>query len=83
MDVAQAGFKDGNKADFVLVEGDGRTLMGRETAETLNLLRVGPFQTNSVDSGRPDSVVREKYKHLFSGVGLLRVTNKNCMLISR
>ena len=60
------------KADFVVVEGDGRTLLGRETAEALNLLRVGPFQANSVDSGRPDSVVREKYKHLFSGVGLLK-----------
>ena len=48
-----------------MVEGDGRTLLGRQTAEALNLLRVGPFQANSVDSGRPDSVVREKYKHLF------------------
>ena len=71
-DVTQAGFKDGNKADFVVVEGDGCTPLGRETPEALNLMRVGPFQANSVDSGRPDSDFREKYKHLFSGVGLLK-----------
>ncbi|XP_022788169.1 uncharacterized protein K02A2.6-like [Stylophora pistillata] len=73
-DVTQAGrgFKDGSKADFIVVEGDGRTLLGRETAEVLSLLRVGPFQANSVDGGRPDGSVREKYKELFSGVGLLK-----------
>ena len=42
-DVTQAGFKDGNKADFVVVEGDGCTPLGRETPEALNLMRVGPF----------------------------------------
>ena len=36
--VTQAGFKDGCKADFVMVEGDDRTLLGRETAEEFNLL---------------------------------------------
>ena len=71
-DVTLAGFENGSNADFVVVEGDGRTLLGRETAEALNLLRIGPFQTNSVDGGRSDGDVREKYKHLFSGVGLLK-----------
>ena len=33
---------------------------------------AGPFQTNSVDGGDHDGDVREKYKHLFSGVGLLK-----------
>ncbi|PFX20112.1 Transposon Tf2-6 polyprotein [Stylophora pistillata] len=70
--VTQAGFKDGGKADFIVVEGDGRTLLGRETTEVLNLLRVGPFQANTGDGGRPDGDVREKYKQLFSGVGVLR-----------
>ena len=71
-DVTLAGFENGSNADFVVVEGDGRTLLGRETAEVLNLLRIGPFQTKSVDGGRSDGDVREKYKHLFSGVGLLK-----------
>ncbi|PFX12923.1 Uncharacterized protein K02A2.6 [Stylophora pistillata] len=73
-DVTHAGceFKDGSKAEFIVVEGDGRTLLGRETAEVLNLLRVGPFQANSVDGGRPDGSIRGKYKELFSGVGLLK-----------
>ena len=71
-DVTQAGFKDGSKADFVVVVGDGRTLLARETAKALDLLRVGPFRANIVDGGGPDGDVREKYKHLFSGVGLLK-----------
>ena len=71
-DVTLAGFGNGSNADFVVIEGDGRTLLGRETAEALNLLRIGPFQTNSVDGGRSDGDVREKYKHLFGGVGLLK-----------
>lgn len=53
--------KSSCRADFV----------GRETAEMLNLLRIGPFQANNVDSGRLKSCIREKYKVLFTGVGLL------------
>ena len=70
--VSLAGMENGSKADFVVVGGDGRTLLGRETAEALNLLRIGPFQANSVDSEWSDVDVREKYKHLFSGVGRLK-----------
>lgn len=49
-DVMQAGFKNRSQADFGMVEGNGRTLLGHETARVLNLLCVGPFQANSVDS---------------------------------
>lgn len=38
----------------------------------LRLLPIGPFQANSVNGGPLDGDVREKYKHLFSGVGLLK-----------
>ena len=61
-DVKQAGFKDGSKADFVVVEGDGRMLLGCETAKALSLLCVGPFQATSVGGERPDGDVREKFK---------------------
>ena len=70
-DVTLAGFGNGSNADFVVIEGDGRTLLGRETAEALNLLRIGPFQTNSVDGGRSDGDVREKYSTCLC-VGLLK-----------
>ena len=50
-DVSLTGNKSGCRADFMVVKGDGRTLLGRETAEILNLLRVGPFQANNVVSG--------------------------------
>ena len=71
-DVTWAGMENGSKADFVVVKGDGRTLLGRETAEVLSLLRIGPLQANSVGGGQLDGDIREKYKHLFSGVGLLK-----------
>lgn len=48
-DVMQAGFKNGSQADFGVVECNGHTLLGHETARVLNLLCVGPFQANSVD----------------------------------
>ena len=71
-DVTRAGMENGSKADFVVVKGDGRTLLGRETAEVLSLLRIGPLQANCVASGQMNGDIREKYKHLFSGVGLLK-----------
>ena len=36
------------QADFVVIEGTGRTLFGQEMAEALGLLHVGPLQANSV-----------------------------------
>ena len=71
-DVSLTGNKSGCRADFVVVKGDGRTLLGRETAEILNLLRVGPFQANNVVSEGLESCIRGKYKALFTGVGLLK-----------
>ena len=62
----------GCTADFVVIEGEGRTLLGRETAEVLNLLFIGPLQANNVTSGQLESDIRAKYKSLFSGVGLLK-----------
>ena len=43
-----------------------------ETAEILNLLHIGPFQANNVDSGGLESCIRGKYKASFTGVGLLK-----------
>ena len=71
-DVMLAGSNVRCGADFVVVKGNGRTLLGRETAEVLSLLRVGPSQANSVTSGQLESDIQERYKGLFTGVGLLR-----------
>jgi len=62
----------GCRADFVVVMGDDRTLLGRETAEILNLLHISPFQANNVDSRELESCIREKNKVLLTGVGLLK-----------
>ena len=39
----------------MVVKSDGQTLVGRETAYILNLLHIGPFQGNNVDSGGLES----------------------------
>ena len=61
-DISLTGNNSGCRACFVC----------RETAEILNLLHIGPFQANNVDSGGLESCIREKYKVLFTGVGLLK-----------
>ena len=47
-------------------------LLGHGTAEILNLLHIGPFQVNNVDSGGLESCIREKCEALFTGVGRLK-----------
>ena len=50
-------------ADFVVIDGDGRTLLCRDTAEKLNLLRIGPIHSaNSVEVETTDQDIRDKYK---------------------
>ena len=58
----------------MVVKGDGRTLLGRVTAEpVLIFCALVPFKrTCNVDIGRLESCIREKYKALFTGVGLLQ-----------
>ena len=59
------------EADFVVIDGDGRTLLCRDTVEKLSLLRIGPIHSvNSVEVEITDQDIRDKYKELFNGVGL-------------
>ena len=37
------GYNSGCRADFVVVKGDDRKLLGRETVAILNLLHIVPF----------------------------------------
>ena len=61
------------EADFVVIDGDGRTLLSRDTAEKLNLLRIGPIHSvNSVEVETTDQDIRDKYQELLTGVGLLK-----------
>ena len=61
--------------DFKVIEGDARPLLGKRTAEQLDLLRVGPKEEEEVytvtEQGN-DVDIREKYPTLFSGVGKLK-----------
>ena len=58
------------KTDFVVINGEGRSFLCRETAEKLGLLRLGPSHTVNVVNTEAD--IKDKYKELFNGVGLLR-----------
>ena len=48
------------QADFVVVKSDGRTLLGRKTAEVLSLLHVGPLQANSVVCEHSEDDIRQR-----------------------
>lgn len=60
------------QADFVVFRGAGRTLPGRETAKTLRLLHVGPFQVNTAVCEHSKDDIRRRHQDSFPGVGLLK-----------
>ena len=54
------------EAEFVVISGKGRPLLGRETAVQLGVLTLG-LQVNSIDTA-----LRVKFKECFEGIGKLR-----------
>ncbi|KAI8506116.1 hypothetical protein Bbelb_164690 [Branchiostoma belcheri] len=62
------------EAEVVVMDGPGRNLLSKETAEKLGVLRVGPVQTGQVNNLQEGLTAeeREKYKDAFTGVGLLK-----------
>ena len=62
------------RADFVVVEGNGQSLLGRNSAEALKLLRVGPERPAvfSIIEENSAGDIRDKYPDLFKDVGLLK-----------
>ncbi|KAI8487249.1 hypothetical protein Bbelb_350470 [Branchiostoma belcheri] len=62
------------EAEVVVMDGPGRNLLSKETAEKLGVLRVGPVQTGQVNILQEGLTAeeREKYKDAFTGVGLLK-----------
>ena len=62
------------RADFVVVEGNGQSLLGRSSAEALKLLRVGPERPAVLSIVEENSAgdIKDKYPDLFKDVGLLK-----------
>ena len=54
-----------------VVKGPGRSLLGKNTAEKLGVLRVGPDVCSLTVEGS-DADIREKYREVFTGVGKLK-----------
>ena len=70
-DVSLPTGRDCVDAKFLVINGKGQSLLGRETAEKLNVLRVGlPEQVQQIDDENPDFV--RKHSKLFSGFGKLK-----------
>ena len=60
---------------FTVKKGDARPLLGKRTAEQLDVLRVGPEKEEevySVTEQENDVDIGEKYPALFTGVGKLK-----------
>ena len=61
--------------EFTVFKGTGRTLLGRNTAEKLKVLRVGPVSgvhVSSVTTEGSDTDIREGYADILTGVGKLK-----------
>lgn len=58
-------------ADFVVINGEGRTLLCKETAEKLHY-SIGHIHVNSVGDTAVDIRAKYMYQGLFDGVGLVR-----------
>ena len=62
--------------EFTVVEGRGKALLGKDTAEKLNVLRVGPPnspQAYSITSEGTSVDIVKNFAHVFSGVGKLKI----------
>ncbi|KAK7106395.1 hypothetical protein V1264_017657 [Littorina saxatilis] len=59
------------KAQFVVIDGKGVSLLGKETAESLGVLKIGISLVGSV-SEKPET--KAEFKPLFSGLGKLKDT---------
>ena len=62
--------------EFTVVEGRGKALLGKDTAEKLNVLRVGPPnspQAYSITSEGTSGDIVKNVADVFSGVGKLKV----------
>ena len=59
--------------EFVVIEGEGRPIIGRPTATSLGVLCVGPTDcVNSINDSSDSSDVTRKFDSVFHGVGKLK-----------
>ena len=58
--------------EFTVFKGTGRTLLGKNTAEKLKVLRVGHVHVSSVTTEGSDTDIREGYADILTGVGKLK-----------
>ena len=60
--------------EFVVIQGSGKTLLGKNTAERLDVLRVGPPRpphVYSVTTEGSDADIRHEFQDIFAGIGKL------------
>ena len=63
------------EGEFTVINGTGKTLLGRRTAEKLDVLMVGPLEhphTYSVTEEGTDADICRKFADVFAGMGKLK-----------
>ena len=63
--------------EFTVIKENGKSILGKKTAEQLRVLRVGPEETakgtvNTVTEEGSESDIREEFADIFTRVGLLK-----------
>jgi transposase InsO family protein len=59
-----------SEESFVVIKGEGKSLLGRRTAERLGVLRIGPSESINLVSENED--ITGKFENVFKGVGKLK-----------
>ena len=66
------GDKTLERVEFIVMEGQGKPLLGRDTSIKLGVLKIGPSEVNSVNSPTmTKEQIINKYSNLFEGFGKL------------
>jgi hypothetical protein len=66
-------------AEFIVAEGQGQNLRGKDTAVKLNALRLGPDDLNKIS----ESDLQEQCKEVFTGLGKLKDFSCKFQLINQ
>ena len=59
-----------NNIEFIVIEGEGQTLLGHDTATKLGVLHIGP-RAHTVDAVTVDDDIVKRYPECFTGFGKL------------
>ena len=60
-----------DNVDFLVLEGEGKPILGTDTLTKLGILKIEPEINNLVKDDTTAEIV-DRYKSLFEGIGMLK-----------